>query len=76
MAYPQNEFKDERLKLGQTIKKLRKERDLTQEELAEKADIDTNYLAKIETAQVNTTVRYLIKIARGLHKKVRDLFEF
>lgn len=76
MAYPKDAFKEERLVLGKTIRKLRKEKHLTQEELAEKADIDTNYLAKIETAQVNTTVRYLIMIARGLHKKVKDLFEF
>lgn len=76
MAYSSNEFKSEREQLGQTIQQFRKEKHLTQEELAEKADIPTNYLAKIETAQVNTTVRYLIKIARGLHKKVRDLFEF
>ena len=49
---------------------------MTQEELADKASTNVSYLAKIENGYVNTSVRYLIKIARGLGVKVKDLFEF
>lgn len=69
-------FDKEREKLGEKIRDLREERDLTQEELAHKAKMNVSYLAKIENGYVNTTVRYLIKIAKGLKVKVRDLFEF
>jgi DNA-binding XRE family transcriptional regulator len=71
-----NEYQKEREQLGQTIKKLRNERKMTQEDLAEYADINVSYLAKIENGYVNTSIRYLIKISRGLKAKVRELFEF
>ena len=71
-----NPFKKERDVLGKTIKHLRENKKLTQEDLAYKAHINVSYLAKIETGYVNTTIRYLVKIARGLGVKVRDLFEF
>ncbi len=71
-----NPFQKEREALGRTIEKLRKEKKLTQEQLAEKSFINVSYLAKIENGYVNTSVRYLIKIARGLQVQVKQLFEF
>ncbi len=71
-----NPFTREREVLGGTIEKLRKGHKMTQEELAERSSINVSYLAKIENGYVNTTIRYLIKIAKGLRVKVRDLFEF
>lgn len=71
-----NPFQREREVLGKTIKLLRDKKKMTQEELAEAAKIDVSYLAKIENDYVNTTVRYLIKISRGLKVQVKDLFEF
>lgn len=76
-GYSQNNpFQKEREVLGSTIEKLRKERSMTQEDLADKAHINVSYLAKIENGYVNTTVRYLIKVARGLKVPVKELFEF
>ena len=71
-----NPFHRERKMLGETVGHLREKRKMTQEDLADAADINVSYLAKIENGYVNTTVRYLIKIARGLRVSVRDLFEF
>ncbi len=71
-----NPYQKERIILGQTIKNLREQRKMTQEDLAEKADLDVSYLAKIENGYVNTTVRYLIKISRGLQVKAKDLLNF
>lgn len=76
-GYAQNNpFQREREVLGRTIKKIREQKKMTQEDLADKAASNVSYLAKIENGYVNTSVRYLIKIARGLGVKVRDLFEF
>lgn len=67
-------FQRELLKLGQKIKRLRQDQNLTQEELAQHAQMNTSYLAKIERGMVNTSVRYLIKIARWLTVKIQELF--
>jgi len=74
--YDQGEFLAQRKQLGKTIKKIRNEKGMTQEDLAEYADVNVSYLAKIENGYVNTSVRYLIKIAKGLKTKVKELFEF
>lgn len=71
-----NPFQRERKLLGETIKNMREKANLTQEDLADKAHINVSYLAKIENGYVNTTVRYLIKLARGLKIQVKALFEF
>lgn len=74
--YHNSEFKEERQQLGRAIKSLRQQKKMTQEDLAEYADINVSYLAKIENGYVNTSIRYLIKISRGLKTKVRELFDF
>lgn len=71
-----NPFRREREELGKTIRRIREQRRLTQEGLATKAHVDVSYLAKIENGYVNTTIRYLIKISRGLGVKAKDLLEF
>lgn len=71
-----NPFQRERTQLARAIKKLRRERKMTQENLAYKASVNVSYLAKIENGYINTTIRYLIKLARGLGVRVRDLFDF
>lgn len=77
LGYSQdNPFQRERKALGHTIKTLRDKSGMTQEDLADKASINVSYLAKIENGYVNTTVRYLIKLARGLKVPVKELFEF
>ncbi len=71
-----NPFQKERRLLGETIKSLREGKRMTQEDLADKASLDVSYLAKIENGYVNTTIRYLIKISKGLGVKARDLIAF
>lgn len=73
---PTAEFISEQRKLGQTIKKIRQEKGLTQEGVAGEAQINVSYLAKIENGYINTSLRYLIKIAAALKVRVGDLFEF
>lgn len=54
-------------KLGQTIKTIRKRNSLSQQELAELAEISYKYLGEIERGQVNLSVEILIKISNALH---------
>lgn len=53
-------------KLGKILKKARKEANLTQAKLAEKAGIHVNYYARIERGEVNPTVDILDGIAKAL----------
>ena len=49
--------------LGQRIKKARTNLDLTQEALAEKVQVSTNYLSKIETGKEKPNLEMLGKIS-------------
>ena len=52
--------------LSRNIRRLRVQADLTQEQLAEKADIATRYLQQIEAAQFGASLAVLIRIRRAL----------
>lgn len=62
--------------LGARIKQLRKTSCWTQEELAEKANIDYKYLGAIERGEKNLTLANIEKIAKGLGVDVHQLFLF
>lgn len=57
------------------VKEYREKEDMTQEELAQKADVSRNTISAIETG-VNTNVTYEVmeKIAKALNKKVATIF--
>jgi DNA-binding XRE family transcriptional regulator len=52
--------------LGQAIRKLRQDRDLTQEALAQSAGITVGHLSKIERGQSNPTWGTVVAVAVGL----------
>lgn len=59
--------------IGKQVQKIRKEKGLTQDELARKADMPYTTLAKIESGMVkNPTIMTLIKLAKVLRVKVDD----
>lgn len=62
-------------KFGKRLKRLRRERDLTQLELAEILDMSPNFIGMIERGERNTTVENVFKIARALNVKPSNLFE-
>jgi len=51
------------------------ERGLTQEQVAERADVDVTHVQKVEAATVNLTIATLVRLATGLDVPIRDLFE-
>jgi len=62
-----------RTALGETIRLYRKGQCLSQEALAEKADLHHNYVGELERGEKAATIDTLLKIAKALGVKVRDL---
>jgi len=62
-------------KLGREISRIRKERNLSQEELAFKAHIDRSYMAEIEEGKTNPSLKVLLKISRGLNLELWRLLK-
>ncbi len=67
---------DERKLLGLRVKHLRQLRGYTQEQLAERIDINAKYLSSIERGVENPTLGLLIRLARGLQVDLYELFQF
>ncbi len=61
-------------KVWSNIKKLRKERNISQEELAQKVWVKRPYLSKLENGWINVTVDTLEKIAFALDVEIIYLF--
>lgn len=59
--------------LGETIRTERIRAGLTQEQLAEKADLARNYIGNVERAEYKITVETLAQIAKALNFTVHDL---
>ena len=64
------------LQLGRNIFTKRKEKGLSQNQLAEKLDISREHLAKIETAKRCVSLGLLIDISEVLDIPVKDFFDF
>ena len=56
------------------LKAIRVERSMTQEDLARKAGISREYLARLETARQDPTLNTMAKIAKALKVKMVELF--
>lgn len=55
---------------------LRKDRDLTQGQVAKKLNVSSGYISKIENAKVsNVPLEFLMKICSFYHKNFQDIFE-
>ena len=61
--------------IGQRIRKCRRDRNLTQEELAEKVDISTTHMSHIETGNTKLSLPVFVGIARALEVRTDDLLE-
>lgn len=57
---------DPRARLGQTVRKRRRSLGLSQEGLAEKADLHWTYIGGIERGERNVGLLNIVKIARAL----------
>ncbi len=70
------ESKHEILNLfGENVRKFRRLLNISQEELAHKADLHRTYIGMIERAEKNITLVNIEKIANALEVKIEDLLK-
>jgi transcriptional regulator with XRE-family HTH domain len=61
--------------VGANIRRLRKAKGLTQEQLAHDAGVAMRYVAGVERAEENPSLKFLVKIAVALGVEPAALFE-
>lgn len=61
-------------KIGQRIKQLRKDLDLSQEALGYKAEVDRTYVTDVENGRRNVSVEILERLIKALEVNVADFF--
>ncbi|MBO6720037.1 MAG: helix-turn-helix transcriptional regulator [Rhizobiaceae bacterium] len=65
---------DIRVVVGLNVQRLRRERDISQEELSLRSDCTRGYLSGIETGRRNPTVLFLAGLAKALESDVSEFF--
>lgn len=67
--------KDIKKILGKNVRKLRKQRGYSQEELSLNLDLDGSYIGKVENGKLNITIDKIAAIAKFLDIEVIELFK-
>jgi DNA-binding NtrC family response regulator len=60
--------------IGETIRNLRKERNLTLKQMAKRTGLSVSLLSQIERAESSASISSLYKIAVALDARIQDLF--
>ena len=61
-------------KFGERVRYLRKQKNISQEELAHRADLHRTYIGMIERAEKNITLQNIEKISRALETDLKTIF--
>ncbi len=61
-------------RFGKAIRRRRRELDLSQEELAERAELHRTYISNIERGELNPSLETMEKLVKALDITVSDLF--
>lgn len=62
-------------KLGSNLRRIRKEKGFTMENLAHEAEMEYRQLGRIERGEINTSVLSLLRICTTLDIEMKALFE-
>jgi transcriptional regulator with XRE-family HTH domain len=62
-------------KIGLKIKKLREEKNISQQDLAAICNFEKSNMSRIEAGRTNLTIGTLIKISQSLHVKLTDIVD-
>ena len=63
------------IKFGERVRELRVSKNLSQEQLADLANVHRTYIGMIERAEKNITLVNMQKIANALEVKIEDLLK-
>lgn len=66
--------KEIRVKFGSTLRRLRKDRSISQEAFAGKCDLHRTYISDIERGERNVSLENIEKIAKVLNIQISELF--
>ena len=58
---------------GKKIEEIRKEKDLSYRQLAQRCGVDHSNISKIEKGEINIRLSTILELAIGLEKKPKDL---
>ena len=61
--------------LGQRIRVLRLQKNLSQEKFALQIDMDRTYLASVESGKRNISIENIYKISKGLNVSLEEFFK-
>lgn len=70
------EFLEYRKQLGQRIQELRKQKSLSQEDLAARVGVDRVHIGYLEQGVRSASLEIIFAIAKALETEPKDLFEF
>ncbi|CAD0003612.1 MULTISPECIES: helix-turn-helix domain-containing protein [Flavobacterium] len=62
--------------LGIHVRQIREKKGLSQQDLADDCGITQNQVGRIERAEINTTVKTLVRIANALDVEPKELLDF
>lgn len=62
-------------KFGEVVREKRLEQNLSQEQLAQAANLHRTYIGMIERAEKNVTLSNIAKIASALNIEIKDFFD-
>ena len=62
------------LRFGKNLKRVRKSKGMTQEDLAHKADLTLSQIARIETGRLNTSISTVMVLMKALDTDANELF--
>ena len=63
------------VRFGQAVRRLRQERKISQEELAERCGLHRTYISDIELGKRNVSLENIERIAAALERSLPDLFK-
>jgi transcriptional regulator with XRE-family HTH domain len=66
--------KDIQAEFGRAVRRLRTQRNISQEQLAHESGLDRSYIGGVERGERNPSLRALEKIALGLRINMAELF--
>ncbi|GEM_PF-1860281 len=72
--YPSDQFGKQ---LGEAVKRLREQKNMTQDDLREKAGFATGYISRLESGgYASPSITHVFQLAQGLGMTLRDFLEY
>jgi transcriptional regulator with XRE-family HTH domain len=67
---------DIKTKFGERIQELRNRKEIKQQTLADRMDVDRTYISKIENGKKNPTLEIIHELSEQLDTPLREVFDF